>query len=902
MRGELCSVSVVAVLIAALGIGVDGAAGAGSVQVYDTRESSPMPYTPVGMSARQGWSELLPSAADYPFHGDAVMLNDSLALVVRPGSTGAELYSRGKGGAKQRASLIPLRGERTGTLTHANLQEGESGAPVIEGIFETSTGESLRIRFKIEAGSMQLRLAPEEGVTGIRVEAPCRYVAFPRSDGAGSVVFAGAVSDSLSTVTGNGYMLQMLGRGDSILMTQWKPSDQNVGLNVRGIGETRMIQYSAVSIESGEAIAVSVWEDATAWREVKGAEGESASLTYRWPDAPWQAGGGTVKMSTRATGVASTAADPFVRLFDTGTPSPKALEGRAIRSKSDWTEVPADTAEHAFTGDAVCMNDRLAIAFRRQGVGVEIYTLSSHGDEIQGAFVPLANGRTGTTLQSLSIEKNAHDAARLKAAYVTNDAGPEAGIHCELAVGQAFVKTTPLAGTTTLRVSAACRFAVMPDFFASDINVDAHDYPPGRVQIPSENILLQLLGSGDAILMSVWSERDQDIAIKMAREDVHTRIESVDIDYGKDGAIWIAALADKGIWHMHEVSPADSGREIALNWKWPYPALWRVDWRRTEGVTDSWEMLTQNPDGGYRKHGLFEENENAWTEGDWWGGGHPRTRITPALGRFHFPCWVDKTGQGFLEPLKLQPQKKQITFSGPALIYPLNRLAGTPPDKYTVVDLLRNSLGVGPCEYILDIEGQDEAFEGLPTCTVRDIINEIYEKNQQRDRRQDIERALKDVLDFIRLIRGRIDKYVAFAREMDAYLVNQASAEPRQSALIEELRALNQELVDAYETRREGIRSPEEAAALVDDFRKSVLNDTSPGALRKCKEFTEAWVGIGGNQDELVAECRLAVKLLRQRAALAMATDPAAVNVATVIRERTHEVLRDPVNYEAAHY
>ena len=56
---------------------------------------------------------------------------------------------------------------------------------------------------------------------------------------------------------------------------------------------------------------------------------------------------------------------------------------------------------------------------------------------------------------------------------------------------------------------------------------------------------------------------------------------------------------------------------------------------------------------------------------------------------------------------------------------------------------------------------------------------------------------------------------------------------------------------------------------------------------------------VGGNQDELVGECRSAVKILRQRAGLAMATNPAAAEIAKEIRDRTQKVLRNATSYEA---
>ena len=62
------------------------------------------------------------------------------------------------------------------------------------------------------------------------------------------------------------------------------------------------------------------------------------------------------------------------------------------------------------------------------------------------------------------------------------------------------------------------------------------------------------------------------------------------------------------------------------------------------------------------------------------------------------------------------------------------------------------------------------------------------------------------------------------------------------------------------------------------------------------------WVQIGGNQDELAGECRWAVKMLRQKAGLLLATDPRMAEVAREIRNRSQAVLRNPPNHESARH
>ena len=59
------------------------------------------------------------------------------------------------------------------------------------------------------------------------------------------------------------------------------------------------------------------------------------------------------------------------------------------------------------------------------------------------------------------------------------------------------------------------------------------------------------------------------------------------------------------------------------------------------------------------------------------------------------------------------------------------------------------------------------------------------------------------------------------------------------------------------------------------------------------------FTSIGGAQDGLVASLRMIVKTLRQRSGIAMAMNPELKEIATEIRARTQQVLRNPTAYEA---
>lgn len=606
---------------------------------------------------------------------------------------------------------------------------------------------------------------------------------------------------------------------------------------------------------------------------------------------------------------------PFTVLIDTRVESPIPLTQESFAQRGRWTLVPPDTTDYEFAGDAVLTNDRLAAVARRQGVGIELYALGGNGPSLRAVLLP-AGGDPLRSVQSVTIRKNAEDGVELG---VVCSADGASGLSLELALGQIHVKTQPLGTTKGVRVEAPCRFSVMPDFFADDIVLDARSIPLDRVEQPSENLFVQMVADGNAMVMSVWENRDQDVTVNLSGAADMRTLDSVEIAYGSGDAVWVAILNEPGVWHQRDVTESDLGVELPLEWRAPYEAIWRVDWHRTDGLTDSWEMIVEQEDGSFTKPDLFEEIPEDWAGQDWWSSSGPRARWNTALGRYLYPAWFDKQGAAYLQPLKqifnwstseegeFHPLPKNSLWVGPALIFPVDRTAATPLDRFSITDVVRNTLGVGPCQYILDVEGQKARFQGRPTCDTRDLLNDIYENRNSVEsdaefRREEVVQIVDDVLTFIRLIRSRIEAYRQFGQEMETYLEHQKQLHPELGAFFESMSEANRGIAHAIANREEGIQSIAYAEGLARKFHEDVLDYNGPDALDRCKAITEGWVHMGDNQDELVAECRVAVKVLRQRAIMASLTEPAATDIAREIRERTQAVLRSPVSYEGARH
>jgi hypothetical protein len=572
-----------------------------------------------------------------------------------------------------------------------------------------------------------------------------------------------------------------------------------------------------------------------------------------------------------------------VALFDSVQASPAPLAAAAIPERKGWLQLPEDATDHRFRGDAVLVNDRLALVLRRGAPGAELYGLGPAGPVLRAGLAP-ADGAPDAKLKAVAVVACDPSRAAVDATF-ESPGGGKVTIRYELAMGQTFLKTEPREGAQGLSVYAPCRYLVLPDFFADDIVIDAEEIRRDSADIPSENFLLHLLPDRQAIVMAVADKRGEDARIGLSGKGRERVICSSRMSCGKGGKIWVAVLQASGVWHQRGVAKDEGGKVLDLDWTAPFSAQWRVDWRFRGHLTASWEMAAQMKSGEFLKYGWFGSPGTLPAD---------RQRWTTVLGSFRYPCWLDQARRGHLQPLT-----KPDRFEGPAVIYPIQRVKDTPLREFTVVDIVRATLGVGPCEYILDVEGQGTSMKGRATCATRDALGAIYSAKQQKRRRAEIERILDDVVIFVKHIRGRVEQYVDFGHETLAYLQQQEKTHPELSGVLADLESSARAIDEAYAKHKTAIKTPQYVVDLTEKFRKTLLDYEGDDALKKCQAITFAIVEVGGNQDELVGECRAAVKVLRQRAALALATDPRAADVAREIRDRTQKALRNALSYEA---
>ena len=155
---------------------------AAAVTLFDSVQASPVPLAGKAIRGRKGWTQVPEDATDHRFRGDAVLMNDRLALVLRRGAAGAELYGHGPAGPRPPRGAR-ARGRPTGRKTAGGGRRGQRSQPGGRGCHVPIAAAAANSRFAMSWrwGRLSSRPKPRDGRRGLSVEAPAGSWSFPTS-------------------------------------------------------------------------------------------------------------------------------------------------------------------------------------------------------------------------------------------------------------------------------------------------------------------------------------------------------------------------------------------------------------------------------------------------------------------------------------------------------------------------------------------------------------------------------------------------------------------------------------------------------------------------------------------------------------------------------------------------
>ncbi|HUT35325.1 MAG TPA: hypothetical protein VNE39_17695 [Planctomycetota bacterium] len=543
-----------------------------------------------------------------------------------------------------------------------------------------------------------------------------------------------------------------------------------------------------------------------------------------------------------------------------------------LGGKKGWELVSPGTAAHALEGDVVVENERIAVVFCRRSAGPLVCPkpVPQQGTD-RVRLVPIApGGQQTTSLGQIVVRKNSEDEVALEVSTRTQS-GQEIRTTYSLARGRVFIECRPVQNAGRIRVEAATRFAVLPDFFGADMVFDPRSYSRPRLIVPSENFVLNLLEGENTIAMSVWPTGSQEAELVLAGAKEERRIGATEIAF--DGkSVYVALLHSPGIWHEHRLREPYADRDVALGWKRPFPAKWRANFC-AQRRSDSWDFHDRRGDTW-----MYLYQEMVW------------------------PCWFD--GDNGLVRLS----RRFIDVKGAmdsVLVYPSDRKKETPLATFTPVDIVRDTLGVGPCEYVLDREGlQGRSANtgrknfGRGVCDTTTPIEYLFILGIEARESVLIGHLVDDILADNRAINARVLEFRGFGRQLGELCATmRRDSAPATHQLLDEAGKNAKEIEALYQEKLPTIKNPAHAAQLGQRVRE-IASRSDPENLGECKTLTRELREIAGTQHRMIGDYRVMVKRLRQQAAIIGAEEPAAVKAAERIRKLAGQVLRKKYGVE----
>ena len=106
-----------------------------------------------------------------------------------------------------------------------------------------------------------------------------------------------------------------------------------------------------------------------------------------------------------------------------------------------------------------------------------------------------------------------------------------------------------------------------------------------RIGVPAENYYVNLADHGRAMLMCVWPSPGQRVELLLSG-DAKPSITGFEIACSeqKDRFIWLALIDGAALWHERSLG---SEAKTTLDWRPPFPAKWRADLVRAQGIAQS---------------------------------------------------------------------------------------------------------------------------------------------------------------------------------------------------------------------------------------------------------------------------------------------------------------------------
>jgi hypothetical protein len=524
--------------------------------------------------------------------------------------------------------------------------------------------------------------------------------------------------------------------------------------------------------------------------------------------------------------------------------------------------------EYAFQGDAVIENEHYTVAFQSATGKVVVFSKGDAGKQL-AAFAPLELKGSPATITKIKLLQNTGDEAALEITFSVGKAGGDLSAIVGLDTTEV-VEIRPGENVKGMSILSPIQYGIVPSFGVDDLIFNAARYPSmNKLNIPCDDSFVGLLEGRDHMLVVTWPDGGQKTTLALGDEQREPRlIESLDINNDGKG-IYLAVLSAPGIWHKEDLTASYLEKDVAVDWKSPFPARW----------------VTQLNEGGVQTTYKFRQSrlERIWR---------------PVIGAYIYPVWFDGDKTFY-------HMSKRVLPKGESVAYFLER-QNTPLSVTAPVDIIKETLGRQTSDRILDIAGRvprthhrrgGAGVLRACTCGCTEAIQAVFQNGDEVRRAEYVDGAVDDMVFFVTQHVHRIEQYQQFAHDMVDLLNRTKRSNPELKSYLDSMEQIAEEIITEREHASENIKS----LAYMEELSrqtKALTKKKDPKNLPAYLELGKKWRGMGGAQDDLVGQCHRLTRKLFEQAGYQCVGQPAAVELARQIRASARQCLKNPDGYE----
>jgi hypothetical protein len=221
-----------------------------------------------------------------------------------------------------------------------------------------------------------------------------------------------------------------------------------------------------------------------------------------------------------------------------------------------------------------------------------------------------------------------------------------------------------------------------------------------------------------------------------------------------------------------------------------------------------------------------------------------------------------------------------VLASGLIVVYPMERTRTTPLTDFCLVDIMRNALGVGPCQYVLDTERLAAADNPTPRQVTQWVQKEFEKKPTKRDP-DSIRDQIGKMVQQVKRTDARIGEYASFGEKVKRSCTDNAGKLENPSTI-----APLQAIADSMTASR--VAAGPTVEKLAADL---AAQADQADALAKTQTAIAGIREAGAGQDYALAKLRMASRRLKLECRALSATDSKAAALAGEIELQVEQML-----------